>query len=110
MREGVEFISQWEKLKGGQWSEDIKVSQLEVDVEIADIASGEAADPGIGMGAPMGDPSPPRLLQTLLPAPDAPHRTSRRRHLKRFPPPKSSTRSTSTSDGAPNGFECEIPK
>lgn len=46
MREGVQFISEWEKLKGGQWSEGIK-SQLDgLDSEIANIAGGEAAAPG----------------------------------------------------------------
>lgn len=79
MREGVQFISEWEKLKGGQWSDGIK-SQLDgLDGEIANIAGGEAADPGIGMGAPLGDPL------AAPPAPDAPPstrrpaRTSRRR-------------------------------
>src|SRR5208282_5097050 len=57
MREGVQFISEWEKLKGGQWSEGIK-SQLDgLDSEIANIAGGEGAvEPGMDMGAPMGDP------------------------------------------------------
>ena len=65
MREGVQFISEWEKLKGGQWSEGIK-SQLDgLDSEIANIAGGEAAAPGLDMGAPMGDPLAPP------PAPDA---------------------------------------
>src|SRR5579863_8799272 len=41
MREGVELISQWDKFKGGPWSEDIKGLLNEIDVEIADIASGD---------------------------------------------------------------------
>jgi hypothetical protein len=67
MREGVQFISEWEKLKGGQWSEGIK-SQLDgLDSEIANIAGGEgAAEPGMDMGAPMGDPL------AAPPAPEAP--------------------------------------
>lgn len=45
MREGVQFISEWEKLKGGQWSEGIR-SQLDgLDSEIANIAGGDAAEP-----------------------------------------------------------------
>jgi hypothetical protein len=57
MREGVQFISEWEKLKGGQWSEGIK-SQLDgLDSEIANIAGSEGAvESGMDMGAPMGDP------------------------------------------------------
>lgn len=56
MREGVQFISEWEKLKGGQWSEGIR-SQLDgLDSEIANIASGEGAAPmDTDMGVPMGD-------------------------------------------------------
>jgi hypothetical protein len=69
MREGVQFISEWEKLKGGQWSEGIR-SQLDgLDSEIANIAGGDAAEPGMGvgpdMGAPLGDPL------AAPPAPDA---------------------------------------
>jgi len=69
MREGVQFISEWEKLKGGQWSEGIR-SQLDgLDSEIANIAGGDAVEPGMGvgpdMGAPLGDPLAPP------PAPDA---------------------------------------
>lgn len=69
MREGVQFISEWEKLKGGQWSEGIR-SQLDgLDSEIANIAGGDAAEPGMGvgpdLGAPMGDPL------AAPPAPDA---------------------------------------
>jgi len=67
MREGVQFISEWEKLKGGQWSEGIK-SQLDgLDSEIANIAGGEGAvEPGMDMGAPMGDDL------AMPPAPEAP--------------------------------------
>src|SRR5271156_1876813 len=65
MREGVELISQWEKFKDGPWSEQIKGLLGEIDIEVADIASGEvaAADdmggmlPDAGMGAPPVDPA-----------------------------------------------------
>src|SRR5271154_2494536 len=63
MREGIELISQWEGLKNGPWSEDVKGLLSEIDIEIADIAGGEvaAADdlggmaPDMGMGAPAMD-------------------------------------------------------
>jgi len=77
MREGVQFISEWEKLKGGQWSEGIR-SQLDgLDSEIANIAGGEAVAPmgdlGLG-GAPAGIGAPPvdPLGVELPPAPEAP--------------------------------------
>src|SRR5271154_2064957 len=73
MREGVELISQWEKFKDGPWSEQIKGLLGEIDIEVADIASGEvaAADdmggmlPDAGMGAPPVDPA----LGMAVPAP-----------------------------------------
>src|SRR5208282_1843227 len=71
MREGVQFISEWEKLKGGQWSEGIK-SQLDgLDSEIANIAGGTGeAD----MGAPMGDSlAPPPAPDTAI-TPEQPAR------------------------------------
>src|SRR5271157_4469912 len=58
MREGVELISQWEKFKGGPWSEEIKGLLGEIDVEIADIAGDEVAPPDAGMGDMMGGAPP----------------------------------------------------
>src|SRR5271163_3618926 len=81
MREGVELISQWEKFKDGPWSEQIKGLLGEIDIEVADIASGEvaAADdmggmlPDAGMGAPPVDPAlgmtaPPPAADPAAPA------------------------------------------
>src|SRR5271166_5640320 len=86
MREGIELISQWEKLKGGPWSEDVKGLLSEIDIEIADIAGGEIGaegdlsgmgdmgDPMAGAPAPMGvPPAPPAPAAEAapVPAPDA---------------------------------------
>src|SRR5271170_4462587 len=78
MREGVELISQWEKFKGGPWSEEIKGLLGEIDIEISDIAGGEVASPDagmdMGMGAPpmdMGaDPLAAEVPPAAAPAPD----------------------------------------
>src|SRR5271163_1365193 len=59
MREGVELISQWEKFKGGPWSEEIKGLLGEIDIEISDIAGGEVAAPDAGMDMGMGMGAPP---------------------------------------------------
>lgn len=65
MREGVELISQWDKFKGGPWSEDIQKLLGEIDVEIADIAGGDVASDDAGlpmdMGADMGMGAPPDM-------------------------------------------------
>ena len=84
MREGIELISQWEKLKGGPWSEDVKGLLSEIDIEIADIAGGDVAaaddlgglgdDPMAGAGAPMPmdiPPAPPAAEAAPVPAPEA---------------------------------------
>lgn len=79
MREGVELISQWEKFKGGQWSEDVKNLLGEIDIEISDIAGGEVAPAdAMGGGMPMEDPMaaplapPPADLGAEPPAAPAP--------------------------------------
>jgi hypothetical protein len=79
MREGVELISQWEKFKGGPWSEEIKGLLGEIDIEISDIAGGEVAAPeagmdmgmDMGMGAPTPDMAAPPM-DAMPPAPEAP--------------------------------------
>jgi hypothetical protein len=77
MREGVELISQWEKFKGGQWSEDVKNLLGEIDIEISDIAGGEVA-PADAMGGdmsmadPMAAPLAPPPADLGAPAPAAP--------------------------------------
>ena len=43
MREGVQLISEWEKFKGGQWSDEIKEALNGIDVEITDAAGGSEA-------------------------------------------------------------------
>ena len=60
MREGVQLITEWEKFKGGQWSEEVKGLLGEIDIEISDIAGGEVASPdaGLDMAAPMGMDAP----------------------------------------------------
>lgn len=62
LREGVQLITEWEKFKGGQWSEDVKGLLGEIDIEISDIAGGDVASgsalPG-GMEPPMGGMEPP---------------------------------------------------
>src|SRR5271163_559984 len=74
MREGIELISQWEKLKGGPWSEDVKGLLSEIDIEIADIAGGEvgAVDDLGGMAPDMGMGGGPAMDATALPPAPAP--------------------------------------
>ena len=70
MREGVELITQWEKFKDGPWSEEIKGLLGEIDIEIADISSGEVAAEGdLGAAAPM---PPADLAAPAAPLPAAP--------------------------------------
>ena len=75
MREGVELIAQWEKFKGGPWSEDVKGLLGEIDIEIADIAGGEVASPDAGMDDMLGG-APPDMVPgvdsgaPVAPAPD----------------------------------------
>ena len=74
MREGIQLISEWEKLKGGQWSEEIKMQLGDIDAEIANIADGVGAeapmgDMGMGLEAP---PAPEMAPEPALPlAPEA---------------------------------------
>ena len=52
MREGVQLISEWEKFKGGQWSEEVKMQLNSMDNEIANAAGPQAAAPSVDLGAP----------------------------------------------------------
>jgi len=52
MREGVQLISEWEKFKGGQWSEEVKMQLNSMDNEIANAAGPQAAAPPVDLGAP----------------------------------------------------------
>jgi hypothetical protein len=85
MREGIELISQWEGLKNGPWSEEVKGLLGEIDIEIADIAGGEVGavddlggmgdmgDPMAGAPAPMGvPPAPPEPAAAGAVPPPAP--------------------------------------
>ena len=68
MREGVQLIGEWEKFKGGPWSEEIKSMLSGMDSNIADAAGGEPAAP-LGMpAAPLAPPAP----DLGAPAPAAP--------------------------------------
>jgi hypothetical protein len=70
MREGIQLINEWEKLKGGQWSEDIKTALADIDPEIAGIADGVGADTDMGMGAeplPGGEMTPEVPPEPALP-------------------------------------------
>lgn len=64
MQEGVQLISEWEKFKEGPWSEDIKNALSGIDVEVTDIAGGEAAPAGELLGGPE--------VPDMAPAPEAP--------------------------------------
>jgi hypothetical protein len=64
-REGVQLISEWEKFKGGQWSEEVKSQLNSMDMEIANAAG--PAVPVMDLGAPA-----PGLDAGLPPAPAAP--------------------------------------
>jgi uncharacterized protein YdcH (DUF465 family) len=77
MREGVQLISEWEKFKGGQWSEDVKNLLGEIDVEIADIAGGEVASADSLMDMGGAPPAPdmgmePPAAAAPVPAPEVP--------------------------------------
>lgn len=75
MREGVQLISEWEKFKGGQWSDDVKRMLGEIDTEITGIAGGDAtgADDalmaGPGPSAPLDMPPAP-AAEAPLPEPE----------------------------------------
>jgi hypothetical protein len=55
MRERVQLISEWEKFKGGGWSDDIQSELNSLDQQFATIADGASSEP---MGAPMVPPPP----------------------------------------------------
>jgi hypothetical protein len=69
MHEGVQLISEWEKFKGGPWSEEVKQLLGEIDVEISDIASDEIA-PGSAM--PEMGAEPPVVGAPAPAVPEAP--------------------------------------
>lgn len=68
MQEGVTLLSEWESFKEGPWSEDIKQSLDSIDVEVTDIAGGDAAM-GDTAGDMIGGPESPDMG---APLPDAP--------------------------------------
>jgi len=80
MREGVQLITEWEKFKGGQWSEEVKMQLNSMDNEIANAAGPQAAAPPVDMGAPVmpeagmppAAPLPPVAPEPGLEAPPAP--------------------------------------
>lgn len=76
MREGVQLITEWEKFKGGQWSDEIKNMLGEIDIEIADIAGGEPAPAGDLLGGPEAPDMAPApgapVAPDMAPAPEAP--------------------------------------
>jgi hypothetical protein len=126
MREGVELISQWDKFKGGPWSEDIKGLLNEIDVEIADIASGDvaSADAGMGMdmgGAPTPDmmappmdagvpPAPP--MDAAAPAAPAPEVPAAEPAAEPAPiePPMASAKAGNTQAGKKNSYQDPVKK
>jgi hypothetical protein len=79
MREGVQLISEWEKFKGGQWSEDVKMQLNSMDSNIAS-AAGPAGQPmdlgvpasGLDAGLPPAAPMAPGAPAPALEAPIAP--------------------------------------
>src|ERR1700739_930285 len=77
MRERVQLISEWEKFKGGEWSEDVKADLNALDQQFADIADGGAVggDMGLGMDplSPAMPPVPAAPMTPELPAvPESP--------------------------------------
>jgi len=80
MREGVQLITEWEKFKGGQWSEEVKMQLNAMDNEIANAAGPQAAAPPVDLGTPMppeagtapAAPLPPATPEPGLEAPPAP--------------------------------------
>jgi hypothetical protein len=73
MREGIQLISEWDKLKNGQWSEEIRRLLSDIDPEIANIAGGEPEPAGMGMPpAPLAPPAPAMPAAPEMAAPPAP--------------------------------------
>ena len=71
MREGVSLISEWEKFKGGQWSEEVKQQLNSMDDQIASAAGPETGlDAPVDLGAPVPEMAPP--APEVAPAPAAP--------------------------------------
>jgi len=62
MRERVQLITEWEKFKSGDWSEDVKADLNNLDQQFTDIAGGDSG----GMGDPMA--APVDLLAPAAPA------------------------------------------
>jgi len=75
MRERVQLISEWEKFKGGEWSEDVKADLNALDQQFADIADGGAVggdfDAGLAGLDPLASPALPPIPDASL-APEAP--------------------------------------
>ena len=77
-REGVQLISEWEKFKGGQWSEDVKNQLNSMDMEIANAAGPPVGEGDVALGAPAPGldaelaPAAPPALAAPTPALEAP--------------------------------------
>lgn len=71
MRERVQLISEWEKFKGGEWSEDVKADLNSLDQQFADIADGVAVGGNMSLGL---DPlaTDPMAAPALPPSPEVP--------------------------------------
>lgn len=63
-REYIQLLSEWEKLKGSGWSDDVQIELNSLDQQFADIAGGASDD--MGLNAPL-----PALPTTPM-APEAP--------------------------------------
>jgi hypothetical protein len=123
MREGVELISQWDKFKGGPWSEEIKGLLNEIDIEIADIAGGEVASPdaGMDMGAPTPDMMAPPMdaaapvappMDAAAPVAPAPEVPAAEPVAEPAPiePPMASAKAGNTQAGKKNSYQDPVKK
>jgi hypothetical protein len=73
MRERVQLISEWEKFKNGDWSEEVKGELKSLDQEFANIADGASGGMGgmdMGMDAGLPPDMPP--APDMPPSPDMP--------------------------------------
>jgi hypothetical protein len=101
MREGIQLISEWEKLKNGQWSEEIKRLLSDIDPEIAGIAGGE---PEGGMGippAPLAPPAPAAPPAPELAAPAAPAPAPEAAPVEEVPAPPAAEAAPEVAEPAP---------
>jgi hypothetical protein len=66
-REYIQLLSEWEKLKGSGWSDDVQIELNSLDQQFADIAGGASDDMGLNAPLPAMPPDPMAPMAPLAP-------------------------------------------